>query len=94
MRTLVVGALAASLVGCSCFVSPQSGIEACTGADGRWFAGFDRNTAPSRLSQATEPEPSSFDPGTPTSIEKTALIARTAKPSSAHASETDRFSTS
>ena len=43
MRTLIVGALAATLVGCSCFVSPQSGIEACTGADGRGFACFDRN---------------------------------------------------
>jgi hypothetical protein len=81
MRTLVVGALAATLVGCSCFVSPQSGVEACTGADGRGFACFDRNGAASRLSQA---EPAASDPGT-TQKEKTALAARTSKPSSAHA---------
>jgi hypothetical protein len=35
MRTLFVGALAVTLVGCSCFVSPQAGVEACTGAGGR-----------------------------------------------------------
>jgi hypothetical protein len=34
MRTLIVGALAATLVGCSCYVTPQPGLEACTGADG------------------------------------------------------------
>lgn len=83
MRTLVIGALAATLVGCSCFVSPQSGIEACTGADGSGFACFDRSAAVDRLSQGTEPE-SSFEPGTATQKEKTALAARTAKPS-AHA---------
>ena len=90
MRTLVVGALAATLAGCSCFVSPQSGIEACTGADGRGFACFDRNAAVSRLSQATEPAPSSSDPGTTPPREKTALAARTAKPSSAHSGRTTR----
>jgi hypothetical protein len=83
MRTLVVGALAASLAGCGCFLSPQSGIEACTGADGRGFACFDRNVAASRLSQATEPGPSSPDPGTTTP--KTALAAMTPKPSAVHA---------
>jgi hypothetical protein len=83
MRTLVVGALAATLVGCSCFVSPQSGMEACTGADGRGFACFDRNAPVNRLSQAPEPD-SSLDPA-PTTREKTARAARTAKPSSAHA---------
>ncbi len=83
MRTLVVGALAATLVGCSCFVSPQSGMEACTGADGRG-ACFDRNAPVSRLSQAPELV-SSFE-ATPTKPkEKTAHAARTAKPSSAHA---------
>jgi hypothetical protein len=85
MRTLIVGALAATLVGCSCFVSPQSGVEACTGVDGHGFACFDRNVAVSRLSQATEPTP---DPGTAASKEKTVLAARTAKPSSAHGGKT------
>jgi len=90
MRTLIVGALATTLVGCSCFVSPQSGIEACAGADGHGFACFDRNVAPSRLSQATEPEPSSVDKGPVVPKEKTALAARAAKPSSAHADKTTR----
>ena len=84
MRALVVGALATTLVGCSCFVSPQSGIEACTGADGRGFACFDKNVPAARLSQI-EPEPSSFDSDTIKPKEKTALAARTTKPSSAHA---------
>jgi hypothetical protein len=90
MRTLIVGALAATLVGCSCGVSTQSGLEACTGPDARAFACYDRNVAPSRLSQATEPEPSSIDKGTAGPKEKTALAARTAKPSSAHAGKTTR----
>ena len=84
MRALVVGALATTLVGCSCFVSPQSGIEACTGADGRGFACFDSNVPAARLSQI-EPEPSSFDPGVTKPREKTTLAARKPKPVSAHA---------
>jgi hypothetical protein len=87
MRTLIVGALAATLAGCSCFVSPQSGLEACTGADGRGFACLDRN-AGGRLGQATEPEPSSFDSSATTPKEKAALAARTAKPSSARSGRT------
>ena len=86
MRTLVIGALAATLVGCSCFVSPQSGIEACTGADGSGFACFDRSAAVDRLDPAIEPE-SSVDPGTTIPRERAALASRKAKSSSAH---TDR----
>jgi hypothetical protein len=85
MRTLIVGALAATLVGCSCYVPPQSGFEACTGG----YACYDRNGAPNHLSQATEPEPSSVDKSPAVSREKTALAARTAKPSS-HADKTPR----
>jgi hypothetical protein len=91
MRTLVVCALAASLVGCSCFVSPQSGIEACTGADGRGFACFDRSAAGAgRLSQTTDPEPFSFDPEAAIPREKTASAARRAKPPSTHAADKAR----
>jgi hypothetical protein len=86
MRTLIVGALAATLVGCSCYAPPQSGFEACTGG----YACYDRNGAPNRLSQATEPEPSSVDKSPTVPREKTALAARTAKPSSAHADKTPR----
>jgi hypothetical protein len=60
-------------------------MEACTGADGRGFACFDRNGPVSRLSQAPEPDSSSFDSGPAIPKEKTALAARTAKSSSAHA---------
>ena len=88
MRTLIVGALAATLVGCSCYVPPQSGFEACTGADGHGFACYDRNVAPSRLGMATEPEPSSADKSPTAPKEKMALAARTAKPSSPHADKT------
>jgi hypothetical protein len=34
MRTLFVGALAVTLVGCGCFVSSQAGAKACTSASG------------------------------------------------------------
>jgi hypothetical protein len=90
MRTLIIGALAATLAGCSCGVSPQSGLETCTGADARAFACYDRNVAPSRLSQATEPEPSPADRSLAGPKEKTALAARTAKPSSSHADKATR----
>ena len=90
MRTLIVGALAATLVGCSCYVPPQSGFEACTGADAHAYGCFDRDIAPSRLSQATEPDPSSVDKSPTAPKERTALAARTAKPSSAHTGKSSR----
>ena len=86
MRTLIVGALAATLVGCSCYVPPQSGFEACTGG----VACYDRNVAPSHLSQATESDPSSVDRDPAGPKEKTAIAARTAKRSSAHADKSSR----
>ena len=78
MRTLIVGALAATLVGCSCYVTPQSGLEACAGADG--FACLDRNSAARRW---TAPEPSSSD-ATAAPTEKAARRATTMKRLSAH----------
>src|SRR5213595_1216820 len=77
MRTLFVGALAATLVGCSCFVSPQTGIEACTGATGNWFACVDRTA----VSQVAEPDFTSSDaiPVKPRTRSKVA--AKTEKPS-------------
>src|SRR5215475_2598655 len=91
MRTLIVGALAATLAGCSCFVSPQSGVEACTGLDARGFACFDRNAGgASRLSMMTEPEPSPRDTSIAAPKEKTAPAAKTAKASSAHSIRTTR----
>jgi len=80
MRTLIAGALAASLVGCSCYLTPRSDLEACTGADG--FACLDRNSTARRQ---TAPEPSSSEPSTATPAEKPARRAAT-KRLSAHSS--------
>ena len=57
MRRPFVGVFGRNVEGCSCFLPPQSGIEACTVADRTAFACFDRNNAVCRLSQATEPDP-------------------------------------
>ncbi len=79
MRTLLVGALAATLVGCSCLLPPQASIEGCTDANG--FACFDRTVA----SQPTEPKPASFKTNSATIEIKSAIAAVTEKPSSAYA---------
>ncbi len=79
MRALLIGALAATLVGCSCLLPPQAGIEGCTDANG--FACFDRTAA----SQPIEPEPASFKTNSPTTEIKSTIAAVTEKPSSAHA---------
>ena len=54
MRTLLIGALAATLVGCNCLLPPQAAMESCT--DANRFSCFDRAAA----SQPIEPEPASF----------------------------------
>ena len=54
MRTLLVGIMAATLVGCSCLLPPQSVMDACTDANG--LACFDRTIA----SQPIELKPASF----------------------------------
>jgi hypothetical protein len=87
MRTLIVGALAATVAGCSCFVSPQSGLEACS-ADGSGFACFDRSGASRRLSQASEPGPSPSDANSAPPKVKSAHAAKTAKPSARNGSTT------
>src|SRR5712664_219160 len=79
MRALLIGALAATLVGCSCLLPPQASIEGCTGANG--FACFDRTAA----SQPIEPEPASFKTDSATIEIKSAIATVTEKPSSAHA---------
>jgi hypothetical protein len=79
MRTLIVGALATTLVGCSCYLTPQSGLDACAGADG--FACLDRNSTARRW---TTPEPSSSDAST---SEKATRRAATMKRLSAHSSD-------
>src|SRR5262249_43957252 len=79
MRTLIVGALTATLVGCSCYVTPQSIFEACSGADG--FACLDKSAR-----RWTAPEPSSSDASTVTPPERAARRAATTKRLSARSS--------
>ena len=79
MRTLLIGALAATLVGCSCLLPPQASIEGCTGGNG--FACFDRMAA----SQPIEPKPASFKTESATTEIKSTIAAKTQKPSSARA---------
>src|SRR5438876_3244608 len=79
MRTLLIGALAATLVGCSCALPPQASIEGCTDANG--FACFDRMAA----SQPIEPKPASFKTESATTEYESTIAAKTQKPSSARA---------
>jgi len=78
MRALLIGALAATLVGCSCFLPPQASIEGCTDRNG--FTCFDRMAA----SQPIEPKPASLKTESATTEIKS-TIAKTQKPSSARA---------
>ena len=79
MRALLIGALAATLVGCSCLLPPRAGMESCTDANG--FACFDRTAA----SQPNEPEPASFKTDSAKPEIKSTIAAKTKKPSSADA---------
>jgi hypothetical protein len=79
MRTLLIGALAATLVGCSCPLPPQASMESCTNANRS--ACFDRMAA----SWPIEPEPASFKTDSATTEIKSTIAAKTEKPSSAHA---------
>jgi hypothetical protein len=78
MRTLLVGTLAATLVGCSCLLPPQVSMDACTDANG--FACLDRMVA----SQPIEPKPASVKANSATTKVESTIAARTKKPSSAH----------
>jgi hypothetical protein len=79
MRALLIGALAATLVGCSCLLPPQASMKSCTDANG--LACFDRTAA----SQPIEPEPASFKTHSATIEIKSTIAAMTEKPSPAHA---------
>ncbi len=74
MRALLIGALAATLGGCSCRLPPQASIEGCTDANG--FACFDRTVA----SQPIEPEPASFTTDSATKTAKSAVIPAKVEP--------------
>jgi len=79
MRTLLIGALAATLVGCNCLLPPQAGMESCT--DANRLACFDRAAA----SQPIEPEPALFKTNSATTEINSTIAAKTEKPSPAHA---------
>jgi Type VI secretion system VasI, EvfG, VC_A0118 len=87
MRTLLISALAATLVGCSCLLPPQAGMESCADANG--FACFDRTAA----SQPIEPKPASFQTYSATTEIKSTIAAKTEKPSSAHARDRAHLAT-
>jgi len=79
VRTILVGALAATLVGCSCPLRQQAGFDSCADANG--LACLDRTAA----SQPIEPKPVSFKTNSAPLEIKPAIAAKTEKPSSAHA---------
>src|SRR6266576_3093203 len=75
MRTLVVGTLAATLVGCSCVLPPQTVMEACMDPNG--LACFK-----AVASQPIEPKPASFKANSAPIKAKTAIAEKTEKPPS------------
>jgi hypothetical protein len=79
MRTLLIGALAATLVGCSCPSLPPASMESCTGANR--LACFDRTAA----SWPVEPEPASFQTDSETTETESTIAAKIEEPSSVHA---------
>jgi len=64
LRSLIIVALAVTLVGCSCFLPPQASIEGCTDVSG--LACFDRTAT----SQPIQPKPASFKTDSATAIER------------------------
>jgi len=70
MRTLFVCALAATVVGCSCYAPPQASIDACV-ANGLACLGR------SSLSQTIEPEQAAFDAGLSAPKTRSKIAART-----------------
>jgi len=89
MRTLIVGALAATVAGCSCFMSPQASLDACASADGGGIACHDRNATASRLSQIViEPDTAEANSASPRA--KSAHAAKAARATSTHKDGTTR----
>ena len=87
MRTLLIGALSATLVGCSCPLRQQTSLDSCADANG--FARFDRTAA----SQPIEPTPVSTRTNSAPLEIKPTIAAKTAKPSSAHARDKAHLAT-
>ena len=77
MRTLLIGVLAATLVGCSYPLSPQASMEACTDPNG--FGGLNKTAA----SRPIEPAPASSKTNSATTRVKSAIAAKTEERSTA-----------
>ncbi len=78
MRTLLIGILVATLVGCSCPVPLQMSTDACTDANG--FGCLNRTAA----TRPAEPAPASSRTNSTTTKGKPAVAAKTEEPSTAH----------
>ena len=85
MRTLLIGALAATLVGCSYPSLPQASMDACTDATG---LGRLNMTAASR---PVEPAPASSKASSATTKGKPVAAAKTEAPSTAHVRDRSRL---
>ena len=81
MRTLLIGALAATLVGCNSRLPPQAGMQSCADADGS--ACFHRTAA----GQPIEPKPASFRSDSAIVEMKATIAVNSQKPSPAPAGD-------
>jgi hypothetical protein len=78
MRTLFIGVLAATLVGCSCPLPPQASMEACTDPNG--FGCLNRMAA----GRPIEPTPQSSTTNSAETRVRSPIAAKTEEPSIAH----------
>jgi hypothetical protein len=78
MRTLLIGTLVATLVGCSCPVPPQASVDAC--ADPNGFGCLNRMAA----GRPIEPTPASSRTNSAATRVKSTVAAKTEEPSTAH----------
>src|SRR6266404_7691563 len=78
MRTLLIGVLAATLVGCSCPLPPQASMDAC--ADPNGFGCLNKMAA----SRPIEPTSPSSRTKSETTRAKSTVAAKTDEPSTAH----------
>lgn len=81
MRTLLVGTLAATLVGCSCPLRQQTDANSCADVNG--YRCFDRTAARDPI----EPAPVSFKTDSAPLETKPAIAVKTEKPSAVRASD-------
>lgn len=81
MRTLLIGTLAATLVGCSCLLPPQASMDAC--ADPNGFGCFNNKMAAAPPSEP-KPAPAPAKTSSAKTAAKSATAAKTDEPSTAH----------